>query len=49
MSTQWVSSRYLLRVGLELGAHLALLELLGETLVIAPEQANVWDVKQHHG
>lgn len=31
----------LLGVGLELGAQLALLELLGEALVIAPEQADV--------
>ena len=39
----------LLGVGLELGAHLALLELLGETLVVAPKQANIWNVKQDHG
>lgn len=35
----------LLGVGLEPGAHLPLLELLGEPLVIAPKQANVWNVK----
>ena len=39
----------LLGVGLELRAHLTLLELLGEPLVIAPKQANVCNVKQHHG
>lgn len=39
----------LLGIGLELGAHLALLELLGEPLVIAPKQANVWNVEKYHG
>ena len=43
------SESSLLGVGLELGAHLALLKLLGEPLVIAPKQANVWNIKQHHG
>lgn len=46
---QGLSGMGLLRIGFELRTHLALLELLGETLVIAPEQANIWNVKQHHG
>ena len=41
--------RSLLGVRLELVSQLALLELLGEALVIAPEQADVRDVEQHHG
>ena len=38
-----------LLVRLELVSQLALLELLGEALVIAPEQADVRDIEQHHG
>lgn len=40
--------RSLLGVGLELGSHLPLLELLSEALVIGPEQADVWNVKEDH-
>lgn len=39
----------LLRVRLELVAKLPLLELLGEALVVAPEEADIGDVKEHHG
>ncbi len=39
----------LLRVRLELVAKLPLLELLSEALVIAPEEADIRDVKEHHG
>ncbi len=38
----------LLRVRLELVAKLPLLELLSEALVVAPEEANIRDVKEHH-
>ena len=38
----------LLGVRLELVAKLPLLELLSEALVVAPEEADVRDVKEHH-
>lgn len=38
----------LLRVRLELVAKLSLLELLSEALVVAPEEADIGDVKEHH-
>ena len=41
-------ARSLLGVWLELGPHLPLLELLCEALIVGPEQADVWNVKQHH-